>query len=94
MDGNIEDLPIGGQGAQDKIAEQHRRIADATAAHAEAVAAIGGITPRERYVNILVGCLSGRVFAGESPTVVAFLRAADELVDGVNQRFPEQPAQQ
>ena len=88
MDGNTEDLPIGGQDAQDKIAEQHRRLADATAANAAAVAAIGGITPRERYVNILAACLSGRVFAGNTPTIVAFLRAADELVDGVNERFP------
>jgi len=89
MDNTTEDLPIGGQGAQDKIAEQHRRLADAAAANAAAVAALGGITPRERFVNILVGCLSGRVFAGDQPTVVAFLRAADEMFDGVNERFPE-----
>jgi hypothetical protein len=89
MDNTTEDLPIGGDGAQEKIATQHARIAAASEAHAQAVAAIGGITPRERFVNILVGCLSGRVFAGDQPTVVAFLRAADELFDGVNERFPE-----
>lgn len=94
MDGNTQDLPIGGQGAEDRIAAEHKRIADAAQTHAAAVAAIGGVTPRERFVNILCGCLSGRVYAGEQPTVVAFLRAADELFDGVNERFPEQPPAQ
>jgi hypothetical protein len=94
MDGTTEDLPIGGQGAQDKIAEQHRRLADAASTSAAALAASAGMTPRERYLNILIGCLSGRVFAGESPSIEAFLRAADEFSDGVNERFPAPPPEQ
>lgn len=87
----VENLPVPGtpQVEQQKataMADQARALAR-TAAAAEAMA---GISARERYEAMLRCCVMGRV----ATDVQGFLRFADELIDGVRVRFPDQPAQQ
>jgi hypothetical protein len=88
---DVENLPVPGTPpVEDRKAtalEGQATAAARMAAAAEAMAGISDNPKRHLFVTMLHACIMGRV----ATDVNGFLRFADELCDGVNARFPEQP---